>query len=69
MRAQWRTSCTSIAISWQASVPDAAPQDLFWSFQLTSGAYTLILSRTGRVDRLSDNLNASTILKRFKIGL
>lgn len=39
--------------------PDAQPEDLFWSFQFTSGAYTLILSRTGRIDRLSDNLCTS----------
>ena len=41
------------------ALPDAEPEDLFWSFQFTSGAYTLILSRTGRIDRLSDNLCAS----------
>jgi len=38
------------------ALPDAQPEDLFWSFQFTSGAYSLILSRTGRIDRLSDNL-------------
>ena len=38
------------------ALPDAEPEDLFWSFQFTSGAYTLILSRTGRIDRLSDNI-------------
>ena len=43
----------------QKALPDAPPEDLFWSFQFTSGAYTLILSRTGRIDRLSDNLCAS----------
>ncbi len=43
----------------QKALPDAAPEDLFWSFQFTSGAYTLILSRTGRIDRLSNNLCAS----------
>jgi AcrR family transcriptional regulator len=43
----------------QRALPDAAPEDLFWSFQFTSGAYSLILSRTGRIDRLSDNLCAS----------
>ncbi|MDZ4870607.1 MAG: TetR/AcrR family transcriptional regulator [Alphaproteobacteria bacterium] len=43
----------------QKALPDAAPEDLFWSFQFTSGAYSLILSRTGRIDRLSDNLCAS----------
>jgi len=41
------------------ALPDAAPEDLFWSFQFTSGAYTSILSRTGRIDRLSDKLCAS----------
>ena len=40
----------------QKALPDADPRDLFWSFQFTSGAYTLILSRTGRIDRLSDGL-------------
>jgi AcrR family transcriptional regulator len=43
----------------QKALPDAPPEDLFWSFQFTSGAYTLILSRTGRIDRLSDGLCAS----------
>lgn len=43
----------------QKALPDAAPEDLFWSFQFTSGAYSLILSRTGRIDRLSGNLCAS----------
>jgi hypothetical protein len=41
------------------ALPDAKPEDLFWSFQFTSGAYSLILSRTGRIDRLSGNLCAS----------
>jgi AcrR family transcriptional regulator len=43
----------------QKALPDAQPEDLFWSFQFTSGAYSLILSRTGRIDRLSGNLCAS----------
>lgn len=43
----------------QKAWPDAKPEDLFWCFQFTSGAYSLILSRTGRIDRLSDNLCAS----------
>lgn len=38
------------------ALPDAQPEDLFWSFQFTSGAYSLILSRTGRIDRLSSGL-------------
>lgn len=43
----------------QKALPDAPPEDLFWSFQFTSGAYSLILSRTGRIDRLSGGLCAS----------
>ncbi len=38
------------------AAPEAELEDLFWAFQFTSGAYTLILSRTGRIDRLSDSL-------------
>lgn len=41
------------------ALPDADPEDLFWSFQFTSGAYSLILSQTGRIDRLSGNICAS----------
>jgi AcrR family transcriptional regulator len=41
------------------ALPDAQEEDLFWSFQFTSGAYTLALSRTGRIDRLSGGLCAS----------
>lgn len=41
------------------AVPEASNEDLFWGFQLTSGAYTLILSRTGRIDRLSDGICSS----------
>jgi AcrR family transcriptional regulator len=43
----------------QRALPDAPPEDLFWCFQFTSGAYTLVLSRTGRIDRLSGGLCAS----------
>jgi len=43
----------------QKALPDAKPEDLFWSFQFTSGAYSLILSRTGRIDRLSNGLCSS----------
>lgn len=43
----------------QKALPEASPEDLFWSFQFTSGAYTLILSRTGRIDRLSNNVCTS----------
>lgn len=41
------------------AIPDVTNEDLFWCFQFTSGAYTLILSRTGRIDRLSDGVCSS----------
>lgn len=43
----------------EKALPDAKREDIFWTFQFTSGAYSLILSRTGRIDRLSDGLCAS----------
>ena len=43
----------------QKALPDATPEDLFWSFQFTSGAYALVLSRSGRFDRLSGGFCAS----------
>ena len=43
----------------QRALPTAKPEDLFWCFQFTSGAYSLILSRTGRIDRLSGGLCSS----------
>lgn len=43
----------------QRALPEADPRDLFWCFQFTSGSYSLILSRTGRIDRLSDGMCAS----------
>ncbi|WP_255587288.1 TetR/AcrR family transcriptional regulator [Hephaestia mangrovi] len=51
------------------ALPQAKREDLFWGFHFTSGAYTLTLSRTGRIDRLSDGLCSSddfeTIKRRF----
>lgn len=50
----------------QKALPDAQAEDLFWSFQFTSGAYSLILSRTGRIDRLSNNLCHSDDFKAVR---
>jgi hypothetical protein len=51
------------------ALPHAREEDLFWSLHFTSGAYTLCLSRTGRIDRLSEGLCSSddfaAIKKRF----
>lgn len=43
----------------QRALPEADLRDLFWCFQFTSGSYSLILSRTGRIDRLSDGMCVS----------
>ena len=41
-------------------MPDAAEDDLFWSFDFLSGALTLTLAGTGRIDRLSGGLCLSS---------
>lgn len=38
------------------ALPDAREEDLFWCFHFLTGSLTLSLSRTGRLDRLSDGL-------------
>jgi len=39
-----------------AALPGAAKQHLYWCYNNISGALTLTLARTGRIDRLSDGL-------------
>jgi hypothetical protein len=34
-------------------MPDASDKDLYWSYQFLSGALTLTVAETGRLDRLS----------------
>jgi len=50
-------------------MPQADDVDLFWSYHFLSGALTLSLSETGRIDRLSGGLCASddmaSILRRM----
>ncbi len=41
-------------------MPHASEVELFWSYHFLSGALTLSLSETGRIDRLSGGLCAST---------
>ena len=41
-------------------LPDAAEEDLYWSYHFLSGALTLSLSQTGRIDRLSNGLCKSS---------
>lgn len=38
------------------ALPDADEKDLYWSYHFLSGALTLTLSQTGRIDRLSNGL-------------
>ena len=38
------------------NMPDADPQRVYWAYQFLSGALTLTLAQTGRIDRLSDGL-------------
>jgi AcrR family transcriptional regulator len=40
----------------QKALPDAEPVDLYWAYHNLSGALTLTLGTTGRIDRLSDGL-------------
>jgi|HubBroStandDraft_1064217.scaffolds.fasta_scaffold137200_2 AcrR family transcriptional regulator len=43
-----------------ASLPKAAPEDIFWGYNFLTGALTLSLAETGRLDVLSDGLCRST---------
>jgi AcrR family transcriptional regulator len=38
------------------ALPAASEQELYWSYHFLSGALTLTLSQTGRIDRLSEGL-------------
>jgi AcrR family transcriptional regulator len=40
----------------QKTLPDADPVDLYWAYHNLSGALTLTLGTTGRIDRLSNGL-------------
>jgi AcrR family transcriptional regulator len=42
------------------SLPDAAPEDVYWGYNFLTGALTLSLAETGRLDVLSDGLCRST---------
>lgn len=38
------------------SLPEAAPEDVYWGYNFLTGALTLSLAETGRLDTLSDGL-------------
>lgn len=42
------------------ALPEARDEDLYWCYQFLSGALTLALSETGRIDVISDGLCRST---------
>ncbi|WP_339860387.1 TetR/AcrR family transcriptional regulator [Paremcibacter congregatus] len=44
----------------QAIIPDAPEEKIYWSHELMSGAVMLVLSRTGRIDILSQGLCKSS---------
>ncbi len=47
-------------------LPKARDEDLFWCYHLLSGALTLTLSETGRIDRLSKNVCRSSDLEAIE---
>lgn len=44
----------------KSALPEAQDEDLYWAYNSLSGALTLTLARTGRIDRLSNGLCEST---------
>jgi AcrR family transcriptional regulator len=47
-------------------LPEARDEDLYWCYHLLSGALTLTLSETGRIDRLSKNACRSSDLEAIE---
>ena len=52
-----------------ASLPGAAPADIFWGYNFLTGALTLSLAETGRLDALSDGLCRSNDVAALKARL
>jgi AcrR family transcriptional regulator len=51
------------------SLPGAAPEDIFWGYNFLTGALTLSLAETGRLDELSDGLCRSDDVASLKARL
>ena len=51
------------------SLPDAAPEDIYWGYNFLTGALTLSLAETGRLDVLSDGLCRSRDVAALKARL
>ena len=52
-----------------ASLPGATPEDIFWGYNFLTGALTLSLAETGRLDALSDGLCRSKDVAALKARL
>jgi AcrR family transcriptional regulator len=52
-----------------ASLPGAAPEDIFWGYNFLTGALTLSLAETGRLDALSDGVCRSNDVAALKARL
>jgi AcrR family transcriptional regulator len=53
----------------RASLPEATPEDIFWGYNFLTGALTLSLAETGRLDALSDGLCRSNDVDALKARL
>ncbi|MBW4050491.1 MAG: TetR/AcrR family transcriptional regulator [Proteobacteria bacterium] len=51
------------------SLPGAAPEDIFWGYNFLTGALTLSLAETGRLDVLSDGLCRSNDVAALRARL
>jgi AcrR family transcriptional regulator len=51
------------------SLPGAAPEDIFWGYNFLTGALTLSLAETGRLDELSDGVCRSNDVAALKARL
>lgn len=51
------------------SLPHAAPEDIYWGYNFLTGALTLSLAETGRLDALSDGLCRSSDVAALKARL
>jgi AcrR family transcriptional regulator len=53
----------------QESLPGSAPEDIFWGYNFLTGALTLSLAETGRLDELSDGRCVSDDVAALKARL
>lgn len=51
------------------AMPDTADEDIFWGYQFVTGALTLTLARTGRIDQLSGGLCKSEDFEAVKVRM